>query len=186
MLYHRWCMSEWAWGTGGILLTRENRDTHKNLCSISALSTSHPTWNGFGLNPDLHCDRPANNCLNHDRYLYFSGFFIPFAFSPLFPGILDCKLFNSNSRIRTDIYYHFGWLYDYQTFPLRIWKARVQLSARIHAILTNFAVSLLPSGKFNVNNFIQATTTSFTSCAINFQYSDYTFSWRCIILVDWK
>jgi hypothetical protein len=49
----------------GMILTGEDRKTRRKLCPSAALSTTNPTWTDLGMNPGIHCDRLATNCLSH-------------------------------------------------------------------------------------------------------------------------
>jgi len=57
----------WVWGTGGIILTVENRSTRRKICPRFTVSTINIAWTCLGSNPDVRCKRQvrATNRLRH-------------------------------------------------------------------------------------------------------------------------
>jgi hypothetical protein len=62
-----------VWNNGGMILTGESWNNRTKTYSIASLSTINLTWNGLGLIPCLHVDRPATECLSHGTALVLSG-----------------------------------------------------------------------------------------------------------------
>ena len=56
-------MSEWAWSTGGIILTWENRSTRRETCLSATLFSIRLRGTGLGLNPGLRGERASTNRL---------------------------------------------------------------------------------------------------------------------------
>jgi hypothetical protein len=52
------------------ILTGENRRTRRKTCPSATLSTTNPTWNDPGANPNLRGKSPATNDLSHGTAIY--------------------------------------------------------------------------------------------------------------------
>jgi hypothetical protein len=55
---------------GGMILTGKNRRTRRKTCPSATLSTINPTWSDPAANPELRCERPATDDLNHGMALF--------------------------------------------------------------------------------------------------------------------
>ena len=62
-IHYRLQVKKWAWGIGGVILTREIRSTQRKTWPNAALSTTNPTWTGLILHLGLHDERPATSRL---------------------------------------------------------------------------------------------------------------------------
>jgi hypothetical protein len=55
----------WEWSIGGMILTRQNRNTRRKTCPSATLSTTNLTRADLGTIPGLHDEIPATSPLIH-------------------------------------------------------------------------------------------------------------------------
>jgi hypothetical protein len=58
-----------------MILTGENNVSRRKACRTATFSTTNLTWNDLGSNLGLRDERPANNCLSHDKINLLYAFF---------------------------------------------------------------------------------------------------------------